>query len=320
MNTLLALAGSANCRPVAFRSLLCLAAMLSPWSVVAQEERPGSSEEIVVTGREADLLTEAEIKDVASDYVDTLTVVTDGQALPRYQQDVYCPGVVGMSEAVNSRIEQRMRTVAEAAGIEPAEPGCRTSALVIFVEDKESFLEAFRLSHPVYFRSLKDKNWVLRDEEGPAIAWHLAQLLDENGNPIARDKDGRAWVASYTHASRMRTMTTSVMAMSVAIVERDALVGLTITQIGDYAFMRGMTDASPATLENSAAHTILAVLSTKMGEVAPASLTEWDMAYVKARYESDWRAEGHKSGVAIRTAVQQVAEDIPPEPASDEAE
>ena len=314
MNGLTALRGGALARPLAvYFGLLCAMTAMSPPPALAQQAEPESSDEIVVTGRGVDLLEESEIKEIASDFVNTLTVVTKGQALPRYQPDVYCPAVIGMSDEVNSRIEARMRQVAEAAEVKPAGPDCQTSALVIFVDDKESFLEAFRKAEPVYFRSLKDKHWKLQDEEGPAIAWHLAQLLDEKGEPIQRDSQGRAWVSSYTHASRMRTMTTSVMAMSVTIVERSALVGLTATQIGDYAFMRGMADADPASLENSRAPTILTVLSTEMGEAAPASLTEWDLAYVKARYEGDWRAEGHKSATELRTALQKEARDTPPD-------
>ena len=309
------------CRQLSgFFGMLAATATVIPSPVASHENDPDNSNEIVVTSRKVDLLSESEIKDVASEFVDTLTVVSRGQGLPRYQPEVYCPAVIGMSEAVNSQIEARMKQVAQAAEVKPAGISCRTSALVIFVDDKKTFLDAFREAYPVYFRSLKDRHWKLQDEEGPAIAWHLAQLLDEQGNPIQRDQNGVAWVSSYTHASRMRTMTRSVMAMSVTIVERDALIGLTATQIGDYAFMRSMSDASPASLERTTAPTILTVLSTEMGEAAPASLTDWDLAYVKARYEGDWGAEGHKSGVEIRTAVQKTATSRGNDASSDWAE
>jgi len=239
-------------------------------------------------------------------YVGGLTVVNPSDPLSRYAVDQYCPAVLGLSEQRNAEIAARMRTVAAAAGVRPAAEGCLPSALVVFVDDKASFLRAFRAQHPIYFTDLRGEGWATAREDGPAVAWSLVQMVDPEGMPVQRSIEGYAIVDSATGGSRLRAMVRPVVAMSVVIVERRALVGLTATQIADYVLMRTLTDRPPAALEVPANLTILGALTAPMGSVVPSSLTSWDLAYLRGRYSGDPASYGNRQRAAIRAQMRDV--------------
>lgn len=294
-------------RPPLRLILSCLlAAACAP--VAAQQ---GDDPDIVVTGKPIILPSQKEQEAIASRYVRELTVIENFEALALYEPKVYCPAVLGLSDEVNGLIKARMRGVAAAAGIDPAEDGCRTSALVIFVDDKDAFITAFRREHPVYFISLKDRRWRLPDEPGPAIAWQLAQKIDDNGMPVGADENGIRIVSQAPGGSRLRAMTYTAIAMSIVLIERAAVRGFTTDQVADYAVMRTLTTANPNKLADSGAPTILTLLATPMGEEAFASLTAWDMAYLRSRYDSDPKAYAVRSASRIRHEVREAIKEQP---------
>ncbi|MGB3848313.1 MAG: hypothetical protein WA940_20755 [Sphingopyxis sp.] len=236
-------------------------------------------------------------------YVRALTVVHAGEPLPRYEEGSYCPAVVGLSAERNTDMEARMRRVAEAAAVKPAALPCRTSALVLFVDDKEAFLKAFRKAHPVYFSDPSTKHWSPPRETGPATAWHLTQRLDSKGSPGSSAGGIKVFESSFG-GSHLMEMTKPVIVMSVVVIERRALIGLTPVQVADYALMRTLTDSAPKNMDDTAANTILTAIDTEPGGETAASLTEWDFAYVRGRYATPPFRNGHSQGAAISAAVK----------------
>jgi hypothetical protein len=278
---------------------LSLAGAAFPSALAAQQATPPPSQEqeIIVTGVRNQL-------EAIEDYVGGLTVVTGKDPLSRYQPDVYCPAVIGLSEARNAQIAARMRNVAAAADVKPAKEGCRPSALVIFVDDKRSFLEAFRKQHPIYFSDLRGEGWSPPDEKGPALAWHLVQHLDPQGNPVQKDPElGYAIVESSVRGSNVLSMIRPVVAMSVVLVERKALQGLTVEQIADYVLMRTLTDRKPKD-HDLRDLTILGALEAPVGSAVPASLTDFDLAYLKGRYSGDPSRYGRSQRSAISRSIK----------------
>ncbi|MBJ7500801.1 MAG: hypothetical protein JHC57_13705 [Sphingopyxis sp.] len=253
---------------------------------------------------------------VIDHYVRALTVVRAGEPLPRYEEGSYCPAVVGLSAERNADLEARMHKVAAAAGVKPAAMPCRTSALVLFVDDKDDFLKAFRKAHPVYFSDPSTRHWSPPREDGPATAWHLTQQLDNKGMP-ARMVGGVKLFESAAGGSHLMKMTKPVIVMSVVIVERRALVGLTPVQIADYALMRTLTDRVPKNMGETAASTILTAIDSAPESEVAASLTEWDLAYVRGRYTGEAFRNGYSQGAAISAAIKR---EVTPKEAEDAAE
>ena len=306
-------AGISRFRTAALALALGATALSAP--AMAQEESAQASDEagddnrVVIRGQVP--LSEKETKKIADRFVKELTVISNFDPLTRYEPEVYCPGVVGLTENGNAAIEARMRTVAEAAGVRPAKPGCATSALVVLVDDKPAFLKQFRKAHPIYFQNLDGDLGGIGEEDGPSIAWHLSALIDENGTPSSLSAGGMQVYTSSSGGSRLHSMLTAAIAMSVVVIEREALIGLSVEQVADYALMRSLTNGDPAKLEGSGAATILTVLSTPMGEESYASLTDWDLAYLQERYKGDPRMYGERKGSALRASVRRASDEQP---------
>lgn len=286
-------------------TLLTAGAVLPLTSLAAQPQTPPpppQEDEVVVTGVRNP-------KEVIEDYVGGLTDIVDDQPIARYAEEEYCPAVLGLSAERNAQIAARMRTVAAAAGVEPAKAGCLPSALVIFVDDAETFLAEFRTRHPIYFTDPQGRLGEPVKANGPVAAWSLVQLVDPQGMPVGSGIGGDPkYVESPAGGSRLLSMVRPVVAMSVVIVERSALVGLTPTQIADYALMRTLTDRGPESLKTSQGVSILGALGAPMGSAVPASLTEWDLAYLKGRYAGHPARYGRSQGAAIRNRMRRALE------------
>ncbi|HEX8215034.1 MAG TPA: hypothetical protein VF582_06130 [Allosphingosinicella sp.] len=273
-----------------------LAALIASTPLMAQAATPPSSKEgeIVVEGLRKP-------NEVINSYVRSVTEASSSEPLARYAAGEYCPTVIGLSAGRNAEIAARMRAVAAAAGVKPASAGCIPSALIFFVDDKEDFVREFRARHPIYFDHLQDEDRPALKAAGPALAWHLVQQIDPQGMPLNRDADGYKFVESSARGSNILSMISSVVAMSVVIVERSALVGLTATQIADYALMRTLTDRAPTpSTRVPDSLTILGALRAPIGSPVPASLTQWDLAYLKGRYSGHPARYGTSQAAAIR--------------------
>lgn len=137
-----------------------------------------------------------------------------------------------------------MRQVALAAGVRPAPSSdCTTSALVFLVNDKPSFLKLLKAKFPEYFRFLEERSWSPRKESGPVQSWQITQQVNPDGAPMFPRPRGLAGagprvVASRYGGSRILSMITVEVAMSVVVIERASLRGLTTTQVADFALMR----------------------------------------------------------------------------------
>ena len=254
------------------------------------------------------------LKKAIGGYVRGLTVMTSTDPLARYQPGAYCPAVVGLSDVLDNEIAGRMRRVAEAAGVKPAPLGCSTSALVFFVNDKQAFIKEFRRQQPAYFRDPKGDLWSPPTERGPVASWQLTQQFDPQGNALGRDpQTGIRIVASSQGGSRITSMITVAVAMSVVIIERKSLRGLSTTQIADYALMRSLTEFKPDSPGETKRFSVLGVMEAPMGTETPASLTPWDLAYIKARYDGDPRMYGNKQGATIRGSIKRALTGKKPE-------
>jgi hypothetical protein len=234
--------------------------------------------EIVVEGRRnRDELINA--------YERGLNTASSNDPLARYAPEDYCPAVLGLSPASNKQIATRMRKVATAAGVKPAEEDCVSSALVIFTYDKAAFLQKFQSRHPKYFNQLQGGGRHLAKVDGPAVAWHLVQVQGTKS-----PEPGGLFFSAVT----------PVIAMSVVVVDRSALLGLTPTQIADYVLMRTLTDREPGALDVPNDVTILKALHAPMNSAVPASLTRWDLAYLKGRYTGHPGRYSTRQAAAIR--------------------
>lgn len=241
------------------------------------EERPS---EIVVTGA----------RDRArqvSDFVNALTETRVRGQLGRFEQAV-CPSAIGLADAQNRKVADRIRAVAAAAGVPVGAADCSPNVFVVVAQDRDEMVRTIRAS----WRDPRRDRVAAPDQSGPAAVLHLEGLLDANGVPVGvRDEDGDGRSGYYVvemgdGSSRIRPASRPHFLASAMVVESQAVEGLTTTQLADYAAMRLLARIDPSRLEGSTAPTILTVLDAPMGSEVPITLTQWDLGFLRAFYAS----------------------------------
>lgn len=265
------------------RTLLLPVLLVGSTVASAQDapRQPADQSVITVTGQKNS-------RRAIRDFVRDLTPVTSSGQISRLERSV-CPVAFGLPEAQAAAVSRRMRLVAKAAGLAVSDDHCVPNVMIIVTADKKVLLELIRQQRPDYLVSVSP-NEVDRLESlpGPAAAWHLADSdVNADGEEIPWDPN-TGWYTNVTivPASRLTVTARPRFYAAIVVVERHALVGLTTTQLADYAALRAYTGADPARLGNSSAPTILRVLEAPMGTAVPVTMTKWDFGLLRGFYSS----------------------------------
>lgn len=283
--------------------LLLLAGAAPPVAAAAQpqEQQQPDSRDIVVQG----------IRDIdrqVGNFVRALTDVPMSGQISRFDWAV-CPNVVGLSDQQNAMAADRMRQVAEAAGIRVGKAGCNGNILLIVADDVPGVVKWLRSKHSDLFHGVPARQMRELSRGGQVAAWHVEGLLDADGVEVPRDRDTGQYVIERTGTpSRISTVSRPHFAASVVVVDSRALEGLTVVQLADYAAMRAFARTDPSRLRDSSAPSILSVIDAPMGSAVPITLTQWDLAYLKALYSStENRRAGQQRGEISRQMARELA-------------
>ncbi len=244
----------------------------------AADQAPDQAD-VVITAREQ--------RDKQSrDYVRALANVPGRDPMARFDRTTVCPGAVGLSPARNAEIAARMRVVAKAAGIAVSDKAdCKPNALVIFAADKEAMVAALEKAHPVYFRDAYGTPIRTPKQVGPATAWHLEGRLDRSGSAVGYNADtGYYELNSPLPPSRTSSTVRPIFIAAVVVIQLDSVVGLSPTQIADYAAMRTLAQTDPEKVKGVSAPTILTILDAPDDAEVPVTLTKWDLGYLRGLY------------------------------------
>jgi hypothetical protein len=248
-------------------------ALLVAAPAIAQEkpaEAP-AGETIVVVGNEArDKQVQAFVRSLA---------FTREDSLPRFELEKLCLAASGLSPRDDLLVTSRMRKVAAAAGLELGEEGCRPNAVAIFAGDKAEMIRELEKDRPDMFPADPTR---LKVVPGPAQAWRVTGLVTRDGH----SPDQLMITRTTKPGSRLVPPLRPVFDLSVVVIERGALDGLTTVQVADYALMRLLTPSNPARLPAEAPPTILKVLTTPMGQEVPVTMTAWDFSFLRSYYRS----------------------------------
>jgi hypothetical protein len=290
-------------------SLLATCATLVA-SAYAQTEESNSGPTIVVTGKPP--LTEAKTLEV----VRRLARPVDGQ-LARFKEPV-CPRVTGFQPQYEVLVAKRIRSVAEAVGAGAGKEGCVTNLYVVVVDDGRGFVAELHRQHPEALAGLSKREFAaLTDDEGAARSWTATALINSVGATVGRPPptagggavkyDGASMhfgdvnVMRIYESSNINPSVQQAIVSAWVVLETRATFGKTLTQLADYAALRGLAMVRPAELDGSE-DTIL-VLFEPGSDAAPAKLTEFDRAYLKSLYRIQGRGWAQQQ-------VRQVADSI----------
>lgn len=265
-----------------FGPALVGAALLASMDARAQEAPPASApqdEAIVVTGQR-------EVPpEVAHRYVRQISSSIDGQ-LTQFREPV-CPLVLGFASQYNEIVAQRIRKVATDAGVKVAGEKCRANLVLMIAKDADSLVKAMRTKTPGLFERVDDTDLKRAFEKGPVHVWNSTDLRNEDGQSMGHSssKEGSAFanVLNVKSASIIELPTQRAIVGSMVVIDDDATLGKTLTQIADYTAMRALAGARPPR-QDIEADTILTLFDP--GATPPPTATLVDQSYLHGLYDS----------------------------------
>ena len=260
------------------------------------EPRPSEQAPIIVRGQRD---RDTEIREL----IDSLPHVSADGHLSRFEHKA-CPAVLGVTPAQRLAMEQRMHAVAAAAGVPIGNDHCRPNIVVFVTSDKRQLIEQLARRFPYYLGELSDRRIAeLARSPEPAALWHLNGLVDAEGRELRGHGLNVPVLRTTRAASRITDETHQEFVGSVLVVEMRAVLGLTPTQLADYAAMRTFTGADPARLPARDPATILTVLDAPVGSEVPITLTHWDLAFLRSFYASDVNVHAPEQRGEIRAGM-----------------
>jgi hypothetical protein len=257
-------------------SALCAAGSLAAQSAPA--DRPPSEPGIVVTGKTPpksnEVFDEARAISRVGPY-ETYVV-----ALPRFWGSV-CPGVFGLRTDFAEAMIERMRATIARLQVHVAKPGCSPNLVVDFEEDGRSLLADLERDRPGIFHLVSHSEQAeLLVDEAPVRVWsNIAMRWTGAGAPPERGLKASVW----GQLSRNAMPESFDIVSALVVFDRNAVKGMTLTQLADYATMRGLSHTRPASGDQPMA-TILSLFDNGGG--SPAELTSFDRGYLRSLYWS----------------------------------
>jgi hypothetical protein len=210
--------------------------------------------------------------------------------------------VFGLAKPQADAVANRIRLVAKSVGIVVGGERCAPNVLLLVTSDKKAFLEELRRHRADNFGLSGRQFRALEEAPGPAAAWQVqGPAMTADGVDLTEDTtQGVVVNRTVAPSSRLTVPVHPQFDASIVVVERKALVGVTTTQLADYAAIRALTGADPARLGNSGAPTILHVLDVPIGGEAPITMTKWDYGFLASYYDSkrDLRTGAQRSAIA----------------------
>lgn len=231
--------------------------------------------------------------ETASDFVRQITVETDDQ-IAKFSDDI-CPASFGMPATYNEEIVGRVRQVAQATGIGVARVGCRPNVVIITADDTGEFIRRLHDERPEMFRGLElsDIRRVMRSDQ-PIRVWQMVETRGADGRPtqwieLVPGRTVRALTGVMP--SLTQESTRQDLAVSFVVFDVDAIEGLTLTQISDYAAMRSFARTGTGRIPYR--RSILTLFDDATPEGVPVdTLTTWDAAYLRALYATNNTVSG----------------------------
>jgi len=229
-------------------------------------------------------------------------------ALPRFWRPI-CPGVAGLKADYAELMIDRMRATIARLKIPLAKENCAANLVVAFTGDGRALLADLQRHRPEIFRLLlPDEQAELLTDPAPVHVWNnIATRWTGAGPPPARGLKASVW----GQLNRNAMPESYDIVGALVVFDRDAVKGMTLDQLADYATMRGLSHTRPPAGGQPMA-TILSLFDGPGG--SPDQLTDFDAGYLRSLYWSVPNASAAKKLVDVQHWAEQAARQPVPKP------
>ena len=251
------------------------------------------------------------------------SIVATGDVVTRRTSPI-CIGIDNAPASLADPIRARILHNLAALSIEAAPPGCRVNAAIVFHPDAHAFVNwlAKRGGGAAFSAMFLPEKRRLIGPVRQAYAWHHipaeAERLDVAQQVLTGlngDSIGPPPISMDTTRGRIMTaVTPATTSHSFAVIDTDAIAGLTYDQVGDWLTMQILVETRPQDDARSPGRgsSILGLFTaTGHDPAAPAELTRLDRAILQQIYgtQGNFRAEAIRVGAEREARKEQAREE-----------
>jgi hypothetical protein len=203
----------------------------------------------------------------------------------RWQGPV-CVKVSGIDPAYAPRVAARITAAATAAGVKLAPAGCTPNLLVAFTLDAKRTVSVITNRMPKTLAKLTDEERrAVKDTPLPVRWWYYIKPTDRNGVPAGPASRGDGIETVNYNSSLIDTNLIASVNGAVAVVDVPLVTGTDLDALGDYL---ALVTLAPTRLppKSPGVPSILDLFRTDKSDVPPATLSEWDTAFMAGLYKS----------------------------------
>jgi hypothetical protein len=243
--------------------------------------------------------TERELAELARDLADN---PRPDRPLARFEAPL-CLMVASGDAALGQEIAARVIANAKAAKVKVRGNGCSTNALVMIADDARQQLQAVRSSGRRLFAGLNARDIdAAMGARDPVYVFQASQTTAASGQAMLRAMPDTPPENRVTAMGRLSRLTREDMLAALVVIDREAVAGFSPVQIADYASLRLLAPTGEVDVaEADAPRTIMTLFVAPTD--APAAMTRFDRAYLKALYRMP---AGAFASEVLRAAVVDV--------------
>jgi hypothetical protein len=285
------------------RPLICEVAFMLTLSLLATDcgwcasEPSQPVQEVTVTANRIAL------ENRVSKFVYQIAALQNGEGLARWRVPV-CPNVAGVSEQEAEFTRNRIREIAQAAGVPTAPDPCNPNLFVFVTPDTKQFfagmsmhtrLLTFGGAHP----GVVDE--FIRTPR-PVRVWYKTNMLTPDGRSLGDTDRTEASDAAYgvplvqPETSYARISVIWGVKRVLVVVDEPRLRGVAVRQFADYMALTGLAQIKPGSRLGDAP-SILKLFDGKPQD-APPGMSDWDLAFLKSLYATESTSKGQRSEIA----------------------
>ena len=187
-----------------------------------------------------------------------------------------------------------------------AGPRCDPNLFIAFVEDGQALLSRLAEAHPKVFCIIgkSEQEEILREGE-PVRVWSHIRTIDIRwtGGPVRIFKC-REDIPSSSKVGMFLAERRDIVS-SLIVFDHEEVLGMTTTQLADYATMRGLAHTRPAS-GDAPIETILALFEGDRS--SPLELTRFDVGYLESLYRGRPDQRAMTRFVGIRSRAEEAGE------------
>lgn len=306
---------------------LVTALMLSSGSAaVANQETAQSAkqkEEILVIGQKRQM---AEFTNLIVNHFNVSNGGRHNGQYARFAAPI-CPSVGGLSIEDAGKIENRIRDIAELSGLRVAADNCSPNLIVVAIENGADEIESLRKKQHRVFNTMshreRDK---LVESGGPVYSWKATQQMASDsihparaGTIVMKSEGGSGPVIVRGHRTHVKSLIKKPefagIAYSYLLIENQALSGVSLNQLADYAAVVSLIDIN-VNFETAPPPpgSILSLFSeAQTNQVPPQSISEGDLLMVRGLYKVPANVKAPLQRSAMLHTIDEALEQTAPE-------